>query len=113
MDINDVLPADGQIALRLITNKNPKALDLLRHSMRPHHGPGGHAAVRGACNWRSGRRWPTGFYYDFEMKHALWEADFPKIEAEMARIVAKDELFERVEMDRKRPSSSAAIWGNR
>ena len=42
-----------------------------------------------------------GFYYDFQMEHALSEADFPKIEAEMARIVKEDEPFERVEMDRQ------------
>jgi threonyl-tRNA synthetase len=42
-----------------------------------------------------------GFYYDFQMEHALSEADFPKIEAEMAKIVKEDEAFERVEMDRQ------------
>jgi threonyl-tRNA synthetase len=41
-----------------------------------------------------------GFYYDFEMEHALSEADFPKIEAEMARLVKEDEAFDRVEMSR-------------
>ncbi len=41
-----------------------------------------------------------GFYYDFQMEHKLSEEDFPRIEAEMARIVKEDEPFERVEMDR-------------
>ena len=42
----------------------------------------------------------NGFYYDFGMEHALSEEDFPKIEAEMARIIKEDEPFERVMMDR-------------
>jgi threonyl-tRNA synthetase len=99
-DVNDVLPADGQIALRLITNKDPKALDLLRHSCA-------HIMARAVMRLFKGVQLafgPTvsdGFYYDFEMEHALSEADFPKIEAEMAKIVAENEQFERVEMDRQ------------
>ncbi len=37
-----------------------------------------------------------GFYYDFEMEHTLTEDDFPAIEAEMKRIIAEDEPFERI-----------------
>jgi threonyl-tRNA synthetase len=98
--VNDVLPAEGQVALRLITSKDPKALDLLRHSCA-------HIMARAVMRLFKGVQLafgPTvndGFYYDFEMEHALSEADFPKIEAEMARIVAEDEQFERVEMDRQ------------
>ena len=96
---NEPLPADGQVSLRLITNKDPKALDLLRHSCA-------HVMARAVMRLFDGVQLafgPTvagGFYYDFQMEHALSEADFPKIEAEMARIVAEDEPFERVEMDR-------------
>ena len=43
----------------------------------------------------------NGFYYDFQLEHALSEEDFPRIEAEMAKIVKEDEAFERVEMDRR------------
>ncbi len=43
----------------------------------------------------------NGFYYDFQLEHALSEEDFPRIEAEMAKIVKDDEAFERVEMDRR------------
>jgi threonyl-tRNA synthetase len=99
-DVNDVLPADGQVALRLITNKDPKAIDLLRHSCA-------HIMARAVMRLFDGVQLafgPTvadGFYYDFEMEHALSEADFPKIEAEMAKIIAEDEQFERVEMDRQ------------
>ena len=98
--VNDALPTDGQIALRLITNKDPKAVGLLRHSCA-------HLMARAVMRLFDGVQLafgPTvddGFYYDFGMEHALSEADFPKIEAEMAKIVAENEPFERVEMDRQ------------
>ena len=41
-----------------------------------------------------------GFYYDFELEHAISEADFPAIEAEMAKIIKMDEAFERIEQPR-------------
>ena len=97
---NELLPADGQIALRLITSKDPHALDVLRHSCA-------HLMARAVMRLFDGVQLafgPTvagGYYYDFQMEHALSEADFPKIEAEMARIVKEDEPFERVEMDRQ------------
>ena len=96
---SEPLPADGQIALRLITSKDAQALDLLRHSCA-------HVMARAVMRLFDGVQLafgPTvagGFYYDFQTEYALSEADFPKIEAEMARIVAEDEPFERVEMDR-------------
>ncbi len=97
---NEPLPADGQIALRLITNKDAQSLDLLRHSCA-------HVMARAVMRLFDGVQLafgPTvsgGFYYDFQMEHPLSEADFPKIEAEMAQIVKEDEPFERVEMDRQ------------
>ncbi len=41
-----------------------------------------------------------GFYYDFEMEHRLTPEDLPKIEAEMAKIIAEDQKFERTEVAR-------------
>jgi len=96
---DEPLPTEGQIALRLITSKDPQALDLLRHSCA-------HLMARAVMRLFDGVQLafgPTvagGFYYDFQMDHALSEADFPKIEAEMARLVKENEPFERVEMDR-------------
>ena len=42
-----------------------------------------------------------GFYYDFDLPHRLTPEDFPKIEAEMARIVAANLPFERTEATRE------------
>ena len=93
------LPAEGQIALRLLTAKDPEALDILRHSCA-------HVMARAVMRLFEGVQLafgPTvdnGFYYDFQMEHAVSEEDFPRIEAEMARIVKENEPFERVEMAR-------------
>ncbi len=43
----------------------------------------------------------NGFYYDLDPPEPIGEADLEKIEAEMARIVAADEPFERIEMSRE------------
>ncbi len=41
-----------------------------------------------------------GFYYDLDLAHRLQPEDFPAIEAEMAKIVAAREPFERIEVPR-------------
>ena len=38
----------------------------------------------------------NGFYYDFSMEHRLTEEDFPKIEAEMAKLIKLNEEFEHL-----------------
>jgi len=42
-----------------------------------------------------------GFYYDFDLPHRIGPEDFPAIEAAMARIIAEDHPFERIEMSRE------------
>ena len=42
-----------------------------------------------------------GFYYDFDLEHRLAPEDFPKIEAEVARLIALDEPFVRREVTRE------------
>ncbi len=98
---DSLLPGDGRISLRLITQKDPEALELLRHSCA-------HVMARAVMRLFEGVQLAFGptrddrFYYDFELGgHPISEEDFPRIEAEMARIVAEDEPFERVEMDRQ------------
>lgn len=41
-----------------------------------------------------------GFYYDFDLPHRLAPEDFEAIEQEMAKIVAEDHPFERIEVTR-------------
>ena len=93
------LPEEGQISLRLITSRDPEALNVMRHSCA-------HVMARAVMQLYEGIQLafgPTvenGFYYDFQTERRLSEEDFPKIEAEMAKIVKENEPFERVEMDR-------------
>jgi threonyl-tRNA synthetase len=93
------LPADGEVSLRLLTKKDPEALAVMRHSAA-------HVMARAVMRLFEGVQLafgPTtdnGFYYDFELKRSLTEEDFGAIEAEMARIIALDEPFERLEEPR-------------
>ena len=84
------------IELRLLTPRDREALDVLRHSTA-------HIMARAILRLFPGARLafgPTtsnGFYYDVDLADArtLSEADFPPIEAEMARIIKQAEPFER------------------
>ncbi|MBI2478314.1 MAG: threonine--tRNA ligase, partial [Planctomycetia bacterium] len=94
-----VLPADSTVQLSLLTKKDPAALGVMRHSCA-------HIMARAVMRLYDGVRLafgPTiegGFYYDFDLDHALSEDDFPAIEAEMAKIIKLDEAFERLEEPR-------------
>jgi threonyl-tRNA synthetase len=88
-------PANGPIAFRVLTARDPEALDVLRHSTA-------HIMARAILRLFPGTRLafgPTtasGFYYDVELaERPLSEDDFPAIEAEMARILQDAEPFER------------------
>jgi threonyl-tRNA synthetase len=83
------------IELRLLTRKDPEALDVLRHSTA-------HVMARAIMRFFPGVRLafgPTtasGFYYDIDLvDRSLSEDDFPKIEAEMSSIINDAEPFER------------------
>ncbi len=94
------LPVEGSVELRLLTKKDAESLDVIRHSCA-------HIMARAVMRLFDGVQLafgPTvegGFYYDFDLEHALTEEDFPKIEAEMRKIIALDEPFERLETSRK------------
>jgi len=52
-----------------------------------------------------------GFYYDFDLAHRLSPDDFPRIEEEMARIVAEDLSFERLVVSREEASGTLSDAG--
>lgn len=95
------LPADGSVSLRLLTKKDPEALAVMRHSAA-------HVMARAVMRLFPGVQLafgPTvegGFYYDFALEHPLTDADFAAIEAEMKKIVAANEPFERLEESREK-----------
>ena len=91
---------DGPIPLRLLTEKDPEALDVLRHSSA-------HVMARAIMrlypnvSLAFGPTINNGFYYDFDLPQKLNEDDFAKIEAEMAKIVALAEPFEQFSLNRE------------
>ncbi len=99
VDTVSPLPTDGEASLKLLTRKDPEALRIMRHSCA-------HVMARAVMRLFEGVQLafgPTienGFYYDFDLPHKLSEEDFPKIEAEMAKIIKQDEAFERLEVPR-------------
>ena len=92
-------PAAGPIVLKLITSKDPRALGVMRHSAA-------HVMARAVMRLFPGvglAFGPTtgqGFYYDFDLATKIREDDFPRIEAEIKKIVAEAEPFERFHLSR-------------
>ena len=85
--------------LKLLTSRDPDALGVLRHSAA-------HVMARAIMRLYQGVSLafgPTtdgGFYYDFDLSQTLSEEDFPKIEAEIKKIIKAKEPFERFSLPR-------------
>ncbi|MCA9069621.1 MAG: TGS domain-containing protein, partial [Planctomycetaceae bacterium] len=106
--LKEVAGAERPIPLNLITrqNRGPRAAELdnealgvLRHSCA-------HVMARAVMRLYPGvglAFGPTrghGYYYDFDLKTPISEEDFPKIEAEMKKIIKEAEPFERFSLPR-------------
>src|SRR5437660_6521594 len=103
VDLDRELPAGNtELTFQILTEKDREALDVLRHSCA-------HVMARAVMRLFPGVQLafgPTienGFYYDIDVSPPLTEADFPRIEEEMRRLVAEAEPFERFE----RPTGEA------
>src|SRR5438094_6100522 len=97
VDLDRELPAGNtELTFQILTEKDREALDVLRHSCA-------HVMARAVMRLFPGTQLafgPTtdnGFYYDIESPTSIKEEDFPKIEAEMKKIVTAAEPFERFE----------------
>ena len=55
----------------------------------------------------------SGFYYDFDLSHRFTPEDFPLIEREMAKIIAENVPFERLEMSRAEALAALETKGQR
>lgn len=97
--LRDITDADP-VKLRLLTNRDSEALDVLRHSCA-------HIMARAVMRLYDGVSLafgPTinnGFYYDFETAKKLSQDDFDAIEKEMAKIIEEGEAFERFSLPRE------------
>jgi threonyl-tRNA synthetase len=97
VDLEREMPdAPGELSFQILTEKDRESLDVLRHSCA-------HVMARAVLRLFPGAQLafgPTienGFYYDIESPTPIREEDFPRIEAEMKKIVEAAEPFERFE----------------
>lgn len=94
-DLITPLRAGG--AFRVLTAKDPKALDVLRHS-------GAHILATAVRRLRPdakigfGPSIEDGFYYDFEVREPFTPEDLEKFEAEMRKVIADKYPFVRAEV---------------
>jgi threonyl-tRNA synthetase len=90
-------PLSGEHQVQILTDRDPDALLVLRHSTA-------HVMAEAIM-----RLWPeaklaygppleNGFYYDISLDSPISTNDFARIEAEMAKIVAEDRPFTRYEL---------------
>ena len=100
-ELSEVVDAPTEpIDLKLLTNRDREALDVLRHSAA-------HVMARAIMRLYKGVSLafgPTtdgGFYYDFDLDERISEEDFPKIEAEIKKIIKAKEPFERFSLSRE------------
>jgi len=93
-------PLDGDTDLRLLTNKDPEALGVYRHSSAHLLAA---AVVELFPETKLGIGPPTeqGFFYDFQREEPFTPDDLEKIEAKMAEIVKRDPPNERTWLPRE------------
>jgi threonyl-tRNA synthetase len=95
------LPSEGTATLEPLAAGDARALPVMRHSAA-------HVMARAVMRLFEGVELafgPTvgqGFYYDMRASRPITDEDLPAIEAEMRRIIAADEAFERVEVPREK-----------
>ncbi|MEE8415280.1 MAG: threonine--tRNA ligase [Desulfobacterales bacterium] len=96
VDLNTTIHRDAR--LRLITTKDPKALEILRHSAA-------HVLAQAILHLYKDAKLTIGpvvgdeFYYDIDME-AVSEDDFSKIEAEMKKIIKSKTPIHRKEVSK-------------
>jgi len=94
------LTEERPVPLRLLTERDDESLGVLRHSCA-------HVMARAVMRLFPGTGLafgPTtghGFYYDFDLETPISDEDFPRIEAEMQKIIDAAEPFERFETSRE------------
>ena len=102
--LSELQEGDEPVDLRLVTDRDPEALGVLRHSAA-------HVMAQAVMRLFGDEKKPvglafgpttaTGFYYDFDLDRPIREEDFPAIEKEM-KAVAKESLpFEHFTLDRQ------------
>lgn len=107
VDLSHPLADGDRVAIVTLKGDDPVALDILRHTAS-------HVLAQAVVRLFPGAKYaigPTienGFYYDFELPTPITEADLPRIEQEMARIVKEDEPIARADLS---PQEALTLFG--
>jgi threonyl-tRNA synthetase len=90
-------PLSGAVSLSILTDRDPEALQVLRHSTA-HVMAEAIQRLYPDARLAYGPPLETGFYYDIALDAPISTNDFARIEAEMAKIVAENRSFTRYEL---------------
>ena len=88
-------PIERDARVRIITRRDPEALELIRHDCAHVLAEAVQALFPGA-QVTIGPPIENGFYYDFAYERPFTPEDFPAIEAKMREIIARGAPFERI-----------------
>jgi threonyl-tRNA synthetase len=98
VDLSTVLGDGGPHDLAILTDKSDEALAILRHSTAHIMAAAVRRVYGDAVKFGVGPSIEDGFYYDFDLPERMADEALPKIEAEMARIIAEAAPFVREEV---------------
>jgi threonyl-tRNA synthetase len=93
------LPLPGDCQLRLVTERDPEALPLLRHSAA-HVLATAVRRLRPGAEIGFGPAIDEGFYYDFGVEAPFTPEDLERFESEMKAVIEADYPFERKVVDK-------------
>ena len=97
VDLSHIVETDANVAI--VTAKDPKALELIRHSTS-HLMAQAVKELYPTAEVTIGPAIENGFYYDFKFERAFTPEDLEKIEARMKELVKKDIPLERYTLPR-------------
>ena len=89
VDVSHVLQDGDELAVVTLPSDDPDALDVLRHSTA-HVMAQAILSLYPDAKYAIGPTIEQGFYYDFQLPEPLTDAELPRIDKEMARIVSRD-----------------------
>lgn len=87
-------PLEGEVRLKILTERDPEALAVLRHSAA-HVLATAVRSLRPGAGIGFGPAIDEGFYYDFEVDEPFTPDDLERFQEEMARVIDEDQPFER------------------
>ena len=92
-------PIEGDAQVAILTERDPEALDVLRHSAAHVLATAVRELFPGA-GIGFGPPIEDGFYYDFEVPRPFTPEDLERIEAKMGEVAARNDPFQREVVDR-------------